>query len=131
VNERSAVPEDLARLNNSDLYKYAYQYVLRGHRFIHGNIIVRLYRFYYSPKKASGLEKPIDDAPPSTMDDLSPIDLSGAWIVDATVRVEDSANAELTEQAKRELERFRGAMNGAVDFRAPDRLALDTRVRNV
>lgn len=98
-----------------------------GNRFIHGNVIVRIYRLLapvgvpISPQSA---------LPPSQLSELKQLDQSGSFIVEASVRIEDSSNSTLTEQGKKELLDFQATMDGAVDLIAPDRLSLDNRVKN-
>lgn len=93
-----------------------------------------MYRLYYAPAPASkanaGGEEAVE-APPPRREELKPVDESGSWIVDATVRVEEGAGAEVLERGKKELERFRQGMEGCVDLKAGDRLSLDVRVRGV
>jgi mediator of RNA polymerase II transcription subunit 18 len=60
---------------------------------------------------------------------LSLLDPSGAYVVTATVRVEDFKNAAVLEAGVDELNKFQTQMKGCVELSLPDRLALDTRVR--
>ncbi|SMR64051.1 unnamed protein product [Zymoseptoria tritici ST99CH_3D1] len=124
-----ATPQILLRLTTPSLYAYKYQYILLGHRFVHGNIVIRVYRLYYASSASEGNasgEEAVEASPPQRQD-LKPVDESGSWIVDATVRVEEGAGAEVLERGKRELERFRQGMEGCVDLKAGDRLSLDVR----
>ena len=71
------------------------------------------------------------DAPNLPLSDLRPVDPSGSYLFEACVRVEDGRDSKLTEQAINELLAFKRQLEGAVDLRVPDRLALDTRVKGV
>lgn len=129
VTERKADEMDLARMKQTDLFKFKRQYTLIGNRFIYGNVIVCIVRFHI-PADGAATEYPIDAPPPSPAD-LKLLDPSQSWIVEATTRVEDTSNGEITDKAKKELLNFQTFMDGAIDLYVPDRLALDTRVRNV
>lgn len=129
VTERPADDLDVAKFKQSDLFKFKRQYTLIGHRFIQGSVVIRMLRFHI-PVDTFQNEDAID-APPMSSDNLKLLDPSGNWILEVTTRVEDTSNGELTDKAKRELLNFQNLMDGAIDLYTPDRLALDTRVRNV
>jgi len=44
--------------------------------------------------------------------------------------MEDGSNSKLMEQAMQEMMAFKKQMEGSVGLRVPDRLSLDTRVKN-
>jgi hypothetical protein len=44
--------------------------------------------------------------------------------------MEDRKNTKIAEQAIAELQSFQNAVDGVIDLRVPQRLALDTRVKN-
>jgi mediator of RNA polymerase II transcription subunit 18 len=50
--------------------------------------------------------------------------------VEVSVRVEDRKNTKIAELAVAELMGFRRSVEGVIDLRVPDRLALDTRVKD-
>ncbi|KAK1817614.1 hypothetical protein LTR12_008027 [Friedmanniomyces endolithicus] len=109
-------------------YKYINQYLATpGHRFVHNNIIVRMGRILSVPDGTGALE-PLD-APIPTLSDCEPIDPSGTYYFEACVRVEDGGNSKLVERATAELMAFKKQVEGAIDLRVPERLALDTRVK--
>jgi mediator of RNA polymerase II transcription subunit 18 len=60
---------------------------------------------------------------------LQLLDMSGAYILEAKVRVEDYKEASVLEAAVEELKKFQTQMKGCVELVLPDRLALDTRVK--
>lgn len=102
--ERAATVPDLDRLNlEKEKYTYRYQYETVGHQFVHGNVVIRVFRFH---------EEDLNNSHPINRDIFAPtetnlIDPSGAWIVEALVRIEDTSNSKIVEAAKRELAQFR------------------------
>lgn len=144
VVERLATEPDLDRFQVTDLYKFRHQYTIAGHQFVSGNIIVRVYRFHEEIHPNHPINRELFLPKESNL-----IDESGTWIVEALIRTEDTSNTKIVEAAKKELAFFRcvpsvdagtcewadrctrSAMEGALDFYAPDRLALDTRVKGL
>lgn len=61
---------------------------------------------------------------------LKPVDASGTWVIEVAIRVENGADSALNEKAIKELMSFQVRLVGALDLIAPDRLSLDTRVKN-
>ncbi|KAH9808822.1 Med18 protein [Teratosphaeria destructans] len=108
-------------------YKYVNQFLAQGHRFIHNNIIVRLTRILTVPEGTGALE-PLD-APVPHLPDCRPLDPSGAYLVEVSVRVADSSQSEVVATARSELDEFRKAMEGAIDLKIPSRLSMDPRVK--
>lgn len=102
------------------------QFLITGCHFVQGNVVVRVVR-------ANTLKQPpVDDplmVPPPSITDVKALDESGAYVVEAFVRTVDEGNSELRDKAKEELIAFAKSIEGAIDFYAPDRLILDTRVR--
>ncbi|KAF2718610.1 hypothetical protein K431DRAFT_322305 [Polychaeton citri CBS 116435] len=120
-------------LNDVDRFKDASssftlktQYMTDGLRFVHRNIIVRVFRIVMPPEQ---METVLDQPPPTSFEGCTVLDPSGAYLVEACVRVEDRTNSALTEKATAELLEFQKLMEGAIDLRVVDRLALDTRVK--
>ena len=62
-------------------------------------------------------------------EDLEPVDASGAYVVEAYVAADDGTSTELREKGVAELLKFAKDVDGAIDFRVPNRLALDTVVK--
>lgn len=63
------------------------------------------------------------------LDSLKPLDISGAFVLEACVCIDDRTKPDLVSAASDELITFRDLMKGSVDMRVPERLSLDTRVR--
>lgn len=78
--------------------------------------------------KQPSSEDPITPSPPDSAD-VNALDESGAYIVESSIRLTDESSTELRERAKKELLAFCKSLDGSIDFYAPDRLALDTRVK--
>ena len=110
----------------SDSYGQVSQYASSGVRFVHQNVIVYMTRLYKT-STASDVD-PLDALPPA-LDNSMLLDSSGAWLVEVCVRVDDGGNSALRDKAVKELEGFKRELEGAVDLRVPDRLALDPRVK--
>ncbi|KAK5138277.1 hypothetical protein LTR08_003338 [Meristemomyces frigidus] len=110
-------------------YKYTTQYIALTQRFVHSNVVIRISRILSVPEGTGALE-PLD-APTLVLADCRPVDPSGCYLFESVVRVEDGNNSELTKQAISELMALKTQLEGAVDLRVPDRLALDTRVKAV
>lgn len=131
ASEIKIQPDDIQRLQDPSAIKYAGTHVISGDRFVHNNVIVCVYRAYMAPavpaSEDSALD-PLSSAPPDS-ETLRPVDISGAYVVEACVRVEDNGDSKLLEKAREELLGFKRMMEGAIDLRVPDRLALDTRMK--
>lgn len=66
---------------------------------------------------------------PPPLESLRPLDPSGEFILQASIRVQDGNKPETMKVATDQLARFREEMKGVVDMEMGDRLALDTRLR--
>lgn len=101
------------------------EWIAEGHRLVHKNLVItisRLLRLPSSPQTSPSTVLPQLDA-------LALVDPTGAFVLEARVRIEDRAKPTLVSAASDELNAFRELMRGSIDMRAPERLALDTRVR--
>ncbi|KAK6008096.1 hypothetical protein QM012_004910 [Aureobasidium pullulans] len=101
------------------------EFFIEGHRFVHKNTVLTLFRLL----RASDVpqESPLTALP--TLDSLKPLDTSGAFVLEACVRIDDRTKPNLVSTASDELAAFRDLMKGSVDMKVPERLSLDTRVR--
>lgn len=100
---------------------------MEGHQFVHGNLVILLYRVLHEPGVSSVQEAPKVNLPPFAGLDL--LDPSGAYIIHAKVRVQEFQNAKVMEGGVNELKSFQTQMKGCVGLFLPDRLQLDTRVK--
>ena len=98
-----------------------------GSRFVYGNVVIRLTRLYALTVQA-GDDSPIGASPPDRKD-LTILDRSGTYLVEAFIRTEDGPSATLREKAVEELLKFAKMLEGAIDFRPANRLSLDTVVK--
>lgn len=103
VSHRLATEADLNRFQLPEWYKYRYSYTIFGHEFVNGNVIIRVYRFH---EEELGNQHPINREL-FTISDDNLLDQSGAWVVEALIRTEDTSNTKIVEAAKRELAHFR------------------------
>lgn len=114
---------------SADVRRYVNQFVAPTQRFVYNNIIIRISRPYSVPEGHGALE-PLD-APILPLSDCKPVDPSGSYLFEASIRVEDGKNSKLTEAAMTELLSFKKQVEGAIDLRVPERLSLDPRVKGV
>jgi mediator of RNA polymerase II transcription subunit 18 len=108
-------------------YSFVTEYYIEGHRFVHGNVIIFLHRVLHEPGVRNIEEAPKTDLP--SFASLQLLDISGAYILEAKVRVQDFKNATVLEGGVNELKEFQKQMKGCVELGLPDRLSLDTRVK--
>lgn len=125
VNE--TVLENVEQFKDSTIFRpKAHSYRL-GHRFVSNNIVIRIFRILIAPELA-----PVDkllESEPLTLGELEVLDRSGTYVVEISVRVEDRKNTKIAEQAHAELKAFQQNLDGCIDLRMPDRLSLDTKVK--
>lgn len=109
------------------LRRFVTEYYIEGDSYVHGNVIVSLHRVLHEP----GVRN-VQDAPKVTLPSYTALDLldpSGAYILEAKVRVHEFNNGTVLEGGVNELKKFQAQMKGCVDLFLPDRLTLDTRVK--
>jgi mediator of RNA polymerase II transcription subunit 18, fungi type len=108
--------------------RFVSEYYTEGHRFVHENVVLYLHQILHEPGVRS-LETSPKPVPPA-FDQLKPLDPSGAYILEAKIRVQDLNNTVVSEKAVAEMNKFRASMKGCVEMSAPERLWLDTRVKH-
>ncbi|KAF1960145.1 hypothetical protein CC80DRAFT_286787 [Byssothecium circinans] len=108
-------------------HQFVSEYYIEGHRFVHGNVIVFLHRILHEPGVRSLETAPKVELPAFTA--LQPLDPSGAYILEAKVRVQEFNNTVVLDGGVRELLGFQEQMKGCVELALPDRLSLDPRVK--
>jgi len=111
-------------------YRLLGQHYSLGHRFVSNNVVIRIFRVLLSPAQQQLPADKILEGPPLHVSELSVLDPSGTYVVEASVRIEDRKNTKIAEQAVAELRVFKQSVEGVIDLRVPDRLALDTRVKD-
>ncbi|KAI9815121.1 MAG: Mediator of RNA polymerase II transcription subunit 18 [Pycnora praestabilis] len=109
-------------------YTYVTEYVLEGHRVVHKNLILLLHRILRLQGDSTGSLGPKKQTP--SPQSLAPLDPSDAYILQASVRVQDGNKPESMTLGINELRGFKELMKGVLDMEVGDRLALDTRVKS-
>lgn len=65
----------------------------------------------------------------SLLESATPLDPSGSYILQASVRVQDGQKVDRMQQGSTELLGLKELLKGAVELEMADRLSMDTRVR--
>ena len=103
------------------------EYYVEGHRFVLDNVVIFLHRILQEPGVRSLETSPKNILP--SFADLQPLDPSGAYILEAKIRIKDINDTAVADLGVGELNRFKAQMKGCVELDPPERLLLDTRVR--
>lgn len=107
--------------------RFVTEFFVEGHRLIRGNVVIFLHRVLHQPGVRNLQEAPKAKLP--SFASLQLLDSSGAYILEAKVRVQDGRDSNLLDAGANELQAFQKEMKGCVELSVPDRLSLDTRVR--
>ena len=127
VDEQPAIEAHLQLYRRgSEWYRFVKEYVHHGVRFVHGNIIFKLTRVFVASEHD---ERDPIDRPPPDMSNMRVLDASGTWFLELCVRTENGSSPVVHEMASKELEAISKELDGSIDLRVPDRLALDTKVK--
>ncbi|KAF2635133.1 hypothetical protein P280DRAFT_493856 [Massarina eburnea CBS 473.64] len=108
-------------------HHFVSEYYIEGHRFVHGNVVILLHRVLHEPGVRSLETAPKVDMPAFTA--LQPLDPSGAYILEAKIRLHDFKDTPVLDNGVKELLAFQEQMKGCVELALPDRLSLDSRVK--
>lgn len=104
--------------------------LLRGHRFTHNNISLLLFQpLTLPPPNLSNPSQASDLSAKYTLASAQPLDPSGSYILQASLRVQDGQKVDRMQQGTTELMNLREMLRGAVDLEVAERLSMDTRVR--
>jgi mediator of RNA polymerase II transcription subunit 18 len=103
------------------------EYYIEGHCFVHGDVVIFLHRPLHEPGVRSLETSPKVDLPAFAA--LKPFDPSGAYVLEAKVRVQDFNNPAVVENGVGQLKALQQQMEGCVKLDLPDRLAMDMRVK--
>jgi mediator of RNA polymerase II transcription subunit 18 len=120
---------DLKTFRDPASYRLLGQQYPLGHRFVSGNVVIRIFRVLLPASQQIPADE-ILDGPPLPVSALEVLDPSGTYVVEVSVRMEDRKNTKIAQQAVAELVGFKQSVEGVIDLRVPDRLALDTRVKD-
>lgn len=119
---------DVKEFEDEGSYRFLGQQYALGHRFVSRNVVVRIFRLLWTQQEALAADKVLE-GPPLALSELQVLDPSGTYVVEVSVRLEDRKNTKIASEAVAELEGFRRSVEGVIDLKVPDRLALDTRVK--
>lgn len=120
--------QDVKTFMDAASYKLLGQQYFLGHRFVSGNVVIRIFRILVTQQGAPADK--VLEGPPLPLTELTALDPSGTYMVEVSLRIEDRKNTKIAEQAIAEFAGFRKSVEGVIDLRVPDRLAMDTRVRD-
>jgi mediator of RNA polymerase II transcription subunit 18 len=109
------------------LDSYVSEYVIEGQRFIHQNIILLLHRVLRPSVDGEAYGSSSQALP--EMNSLVLLDPSSAYVLQASIRIQDGSKPESISVGINELKAFKEMMRGVVDLDIGDRLALDTRLK--
>ena len=135
VDERDVSGDEAQIYLDPARYRAVVSYCVEGQRLVCKDVVViSLYRCLLLPtgsemQDGMAVAATTEHLTPSSLKGLDLLDPSGAFLLEATVRVEDRTKTALVQAATEALGRFRNEMRGSVDMRVPERLSLDTRVK--
>ncbi|KAI9715964.1 MAG: hypothetical protein M1812_005598 [Candelaria pacifica] len=107
---------------------YVSEYILEGHQVIHNNVMLLLHRILRFPPSQEQLTGPYNRL--HDLQGYPPVDTSGAYVLQASVRLQDGNRPESISLGLNELKSMKKMMKGVVELEPGDRLALDTRVKS-
>lgn len=111
-------------------FRYVSQYVLKGDRFYDQDTILFVHCVFQVSDPASP-DAEITFAAINTVPDISdltPLDPSGAFILQASIEIADGNSTELKDRASQQLLAMKEILRFSVDLAPGDRLALDARI---
>ena len=116
-------------------YEYTTQYLIRGHKFYADDTILSLHQLFPLPTgiPPSSEADIISSSILPSLSDLKPLDLSGAFVLQASIEIQPdmqntSTNPELRTKATQQLLKMKETLKETVELKPGERLALDTRV---
>lgn len=110
---------DFGALLDKTRFRRAAEYVTETQRFVVNDVVL-------------GLQRVLVYTPGEVVPELKScklLDASGAFVVEATVRIADRASPPLVLAAVEQLNALRNELRGVIAFKAPERLSMDSRVR--
>lgn len=119
---------------NKFTFSYVSEYVVEGHTFILDDTVLFLHRVLtFPPSNDSGgggggvTTTPTEYLPP--LDKMVPLDASGAYVLQASITVQDSGNPDTLKANSQRLLGLKEHLKSVVKLEPADRLSLDTRVK--
>nr|OQO22499.1 hypothetical protein B0A51_08676 [Rachicladosporium sp. CCFEE 5018] len=123
---------ELSSINNGDYEndKVVGHHYTDGHRCVNGNVIITIYRIFATNTLLPSTSEILLLSPPCNASQLGHLDPSGAYVIEAIVRIENGTDLKFADLARKELFAFcRDYLQGVITFQVPDRFAMDTRVK--
>ncbi|KAL4868791.1 hypothetical protein BDV12DRAFT_169038 [Aspergillus spectabilis] len=108
-------------------YSFVNEHVVEGDSFIHNDIVIFLHRVLQYPAHGQEPHEPRRELP--SFREMSPLERTGSYILQAAITVQDGSNQELMRTASQHLFGLREQLKSAVRLEQADRLALDTRAK--
>ncbi|KAA8644839.1 hypothetical protein EYZ11_010954 [Aspergillus tanneri] len=118
---------DISTPMNAWGYSFISEYVVEGDVFIHNDIVIFLHRVLHYPVESHELREPRHQLPP--FQQMSPLDRTGGYVLQASITVQDGGNQEMMKTASQHLFGLREQLKSAVRLEQADRLSLDTRAK--
>ncbi|KAH2345856.1 Mediator of RNA polymerase II transcription subunit 18 [Aspergillus fumigatus] len=105
-------------------YNFVTEYAVEGDIFIHNDIVIFLHRVLHYPTES---QEPRRQLP--ALNEMTPLDRSGGYVLQAAITVQDGSNQETMKIASQHLFGLREQLISAVRLEQADRLSLDTRAK--
>ncbi|PWY76210.1 putative RNA polymerase II mediator complex subunit Srb5 [Aspergillus heteromorphus CBS 117.55] len=109
-------------------YSFVSEYVVEGDVFVLNDIVIFMHRVLLYP--TSGVQEshgPRRQLP--AYRELSPLERTGSYVLQAAITVQDGANQEMMKTASQHLFGLREQLKSAVRLEQADRLSLDPRAK--
>ncbi|PGH07833.1 hypothetical protein GX51_01543 [Blastomyces parvus] len=112
-------------------FDYVSEYVVEGHTFVLDDTVLFLHRVLTFPPSddGGGLKTPAPTEYLPPLDKMVPLDTSGAYVLQASITVQDSGNPDLLKANSQRLLGLKEHLKSVVKLEPEDRLSLDTRVK--
>lgn len=120
----SLVSKNTDRFADAVLSSFVHEYVVEGDVFVYNDTVLFLHRVLNYPEDNQNTQRPRTTLPP--LNNLTLLDPSGSYLLQASATVQDGANPEAATQR---LYGLRDQLRTAVNLEQADRLSLDTRVK--
>ncbi|KKK15014.1 hypothetical protein P175DRAFT_0441405 [Aspergillus ochraceoroseus IBT 24754] len=124
----AALPKgDIMTPMNAWGYSFVTEYLVEGDVFIHNDIVIFLHRVLQYPIHGQEPHGPRQQLP--SFREMSPLERTGSYVLQAAITVQDGSNQELMKTASQHLFGLREQLKSAVRLEQADRLSLDTRAK--
>lgn len=115
-------------LCSSSCSSFVTEYVVEGEIFIYNDIVIFLHRVLHYPAAGDQeLREPRRELP--AFKNLTPLEKSGSYVLQASIVVQDGGNQETMKTASQHLFGLREQLKTIVRLEQAERLALDTRAK--